>query len=169
MFENEMNNITTRIATIDDIHAIIALTCQSLAAHAELVPDVYKPGPPTPPGSAAVAPFVENDDADYILAVSGEEIVGLVGLHAAPQHNAPNIQPDESALIANLVVDENWRRRGVASLLLVQAQAWAESHDLTSLQADVFPANQMADGFYSSHGFSPVAKRMKLKINKRET
>jgi RimJ/RimL family protein N-acetyltransferase len=52
-----------------------------------------------------------------------------------------------------LSVRPEWRRRGVASVLLKQAVARAQAHEIHKLYAQVFPEDDAALAFLASHGF----------------
>ncbi|MGH7175949.1 MAG: GNAT family N-acetyltransferase, partial [Tepidisphaeraceae bacterium] len=57
------------------------------------------------------------------VAEVGDRVVGMVGAELAPGYEYDGMQ----CRILALVVDEGFHRNGIGRLLLVQAEAWAES------------------------------------------
>jgi ribosomal protein S18 acetylase RimI-like enzyme len=83
-----------------------------------------------------------------LVAVDDEEglVRGYLELSSQPWH--------DMGWISNLVVDKNWRRRGVGTLLLRAAREWAGQQKLTGLTLEMQTKNYPAISFAHKHSFS---------------
>jgi len=88
-----------------------------------------------------------HPDAAVLVALVGGEIVGRLSV-ARDTHPA-------SAHVADLglVVAASHRRRGIGSLLLEHAVAWARAAGVRKLELHVFPWNEPAIRLYETFGF----------------
>ena len=62
----------------------------------------------------------------------------------------------EYGLVADLVVKNQFRGRGIGKLLLDAAEQYARSHGVSWLRIGVLSGNQAAQGLYESSGFSNI-------------
>lgn len=163
-----MEDISTRLATMEDYEGICRLMTQVDEVHVDLLPDVFQssPGPARP--KEPIAHFVENEDADIILALRGTEIIGLLDLEKSAHPPYPMFRQHEYAMIDNLVVDTKHRGQGVASLLIQVAKQWACAKGLGFLQTTVWVANVGAKQFYEKHGFGTLSQRIELALDSKE-
>jgi RimJ/RimL family protein N-acetyltransferase len=88
-----------------------------------------------------------HPDAAVFVAEDDGVIVGRLSL-ARDQHPASRHVAD-----LGLMVAESHRRRGVGTLLLEQAVAWARTAGIRKLELHVFPWNEPALGLYAAFGF----------------
>jgi RimJ/RimL family protein N-acetyltransferase len=86
-------------------------------------------------------------DAAVFVAEDGTRIVGRLSLARDP-HPASRHVAD-----LGLMVAESHRRRGVGTMLLDRAVAWARESTVRKLELHVFPWNEPALGLYESFGF----------------
>lgn len=100
--------------------------------------------------AAIAARFVR--DADHALVAVGREgIVGLLNLHVS-RHGFADI---------GMLVDRQWRGRGVGSALMDAAVARATELGLHKLSLDVFPHNAAAIALYRRCGFVEEGRRIR--------
>ena len=88
-----------------------------------------------------------HPDAAVFVAEDGDAIVGRLSLSRDP-HPASRHVADIGVMVA-----ESHRRRGVGTLLLEQALAWARDAGVRKLELHVFPWNEPALSLYESFGF----------------
>jgi RimJ/RimL family protein N-acetyltransferase len=94
--------------------------------------------------------FASTADA-AIVAVAGGRIVGHV--HVEVSHSGTGE--------IGMLVDANWRGRGVGSALLPAAIQWARAQGLHKLSLEVFPTNAPALALYRKCGFVEEGRRVK--------
>lgn len=82
----------------------------------------------------------------FLIARSGKRVYGYVTARSLPGHGIARLQ--------DLVVEREWRRRGVGTELLQRATAWARDKGLLRLIAEVQTTNYPAIAFCRSQGFA---------------
>jgi RimJ/RimL family protein N-acetyltransferase len=138
--------ITVRPATPHDAHALVELA-ESVGR--EEGRWILGTGPWRPPADERryLRTIERHPDAAVFVAEDGTSIVGRLSLsrdsHPASKHVAD----------LGLMVAASHRRRGVGTLLLEQAVAWARESGVRKLELHVFPWNDPALGLYGSFGF----------------
>jgi [ribosomal protein S18]-alanine N-acetyltransferase len=95
-----------------------------------------------------------------LVAVEGENIVGFAA--------ASYLEGDDAALLENLAVDLNWRRRGVAKALCAATIEWAMSEGAWELHLEVRVSNAVALALYASLGFVEQGRRRKYDSDPEE-
>jgi RimJ/RimL family protein N-acetyltransferase len=89
-------------------------------------------------------------DGDFVAEADGE-IVGEI--HVADSgHGYGEI---------GMMVASDWRGRGVGTVLMQQAIAWARGQGLHKLALEVFPHNEAAIALYRKLGFVEEARRVR--------
>jgi len=159
-----MNNVVTRVATMDDYDAICRLLAQVDRYHFDILPDVFQTFIGPPRAREIVAAHVEGADADYIVAECDGEILGFVNLREQGYPKFPGYRPSRFAMIENMVVDEKHRRGGIGTKLLLAAKDWARDRGLASIQLSVWIANEPAVSLYGKLGFQPIVERMEYRL-----
>lgn len=96
---------------------------------------------------------VEHDGAIFVADADGE-IVGYVTVLARIQNEELEDGDYEYALVADLVVIEAFRKRGLGRQLLARAEAYAREKRAEWLRVGVLTNNQPAFRLYESAGFS---------------
>jgi L-amino acid N-acyltransferase YncA len=89
--------------------------------------------------------------AGTVVAVADGRVVGLLHVDVS-QHGFGEF---------GMLVDRDWRGRGVGSALLQAAVEWARDHGLHKLCLEVFAHNSAAIALYRKHGFSEEGRRIK--------
>ncbi len=86
-----------------------------------------------------------------IVAVAGDQLVGLIHVEAS-RHGFGEF---------GMLVDREWRGRGVGSALIQAAIGWARVQGLHKLCLEVFPQNVAAIALYRKCGFVAEGHRVK--------
>jgi GNAT superfamily N-acetyltransferase len=87
-----------------------------------------------------------------LLADAGETAVGFVCVVADKRGDAPD-DPAPFAWIQELYVSPEHRGRGVAAMLLAEAEGFARGEGARRLRLGVLDSNARARSFYAKHGF----------------
>lgn len=94
--------------------------------------------------------YLENPDADVLLAVSGSAIIGLATVYV----DLPSIRFGLRCWLEDLVVTSSHRSRGAGRLLLDAATAWARERGCTHLELDSGHGRKDAHRFYIEQGMA---------------
>jgi ribosomal protein S18 acetylase RimI-like enzyme len=76
--------------------------------------------------------------------------------------------PGNYALVTDLVVRDGFRRRGLASALLAEAERYARAAGATELRIGVLSGNRAAAELYRSRGFTPYLQILTKRFDKRQ-
>ncbi len=93
--------------------------------------------------------LLTNRLASYIVARSGDEVVGFAGLW---------VMVDE-AHVTTFAVDPRWRRRGIGERLLLALLELAAARRAREATLEVRLSNMPARRLYEKYGFRPVGIR----------
>jgi ribosomal protein S18 acetylase RimI-like enzyme len=115
--------------------------------------------PSWPSGEAIVGEYVTYLETQcalhngcIIVAEYAEQTAGFVCVVASTRGESPD-DPDPFAWIHDIFVKPEHRRRGVASMLMAEAERFARSRGARCLRLGVLDRNEDARAFYVKHGF----------------
>lgn len=103
----------------------------------------------TPWSLDALAEELSNPIAVYYTATLDGKVAGYIGMHHIV----------DEGYINNVAVDADYRRNGVATLLLGALTAYAKAHSLRTLTLEVRASNAPAIALYSGFGFVQAGLR----------
>lgn len=89
--------------------------------------------------------------AESIVAVADGQVIGMIHIGVS-RHGFGEL---------GMLVDREWRGRGVGSALIQSAVAWAREHGLHKLSLEVFAHNAAAIALYRKCGFVAEGRRVK--------
>jgi ribosomal protein S18 acetylase RimI-like enzyme len=119
--------------------------------------------PSWPDGEAIVSEYMrylETECASHngciLIAHCAEQAAGFVCVVAATRGESPE-DPSPFAWIHELYVKPEHRRRGVASMLMAEAERFARGEGAHVLRLGVLDKNAGARGFYKRQGFGEQA------------
>jgi len=90
-------------------------------------------------------------DHEMLIAEIEENVVGLMHIFVRPALEKP-----VEAIVQALVVDENFRGKGVGRALMSEAESWATRRELRSVALYAGSHREAAYDFYESIGFDNV-------------
>ena len=115
--------------------------------------------PSWPSGDAIVSDYMTYLDTEcavhngcIIMAEYAEQTVGFVCVVASTRGESPE-DPAPFAWIHDIFVKPEHRRRGVASVLMAEAERFARSEGARVLRLGVLDRNEIARAFYVRHEF----------------
>lgn len=94
-----------------------------------------------------------NPEADILLAVEAERIVGLASVYVA----LLSMRFGSRCWLEDLVVTSSHRSQGIGRLLLDAATEWARAHACTHLELESAAARKDAHRFYVASGMAQSA------------
>lgn len=140
-----------RLAENKDIPKINELRQQVNTIHVQGRPDIFKPGFCEELQDYATL-YLQSDNNDIFVDEREGIIVGMVMVDYISKPESPYGFAREYCHIAEICVDENWRRKGVAHELMDNVRSEARKRGMTKIELDVWSFND-ALGFYESEGF----------------
>ena len=144
--------VVVRPATDADFEALVELDRSSALHHVALDPEFYRL-----PDRADIAAFLRRRLADaareVIVAVAGDEVVGMVDVTIADDPDPGSIvRPVRTADLGIGVLD-GWRKRGIGRALMAAAEESARRRGAEQIVLDMSSANADALRFYESLGY----------------
>lgn len=144
-----------REATIEDIAVIAQLMAQLIEASG------YEGWQVSPEQVEENLWRMADDDAYQVLLAEDEgQVVGLLGL--CFRHTL--FHPAPSALIDELVVEQDHRGRGVGHQLMVEAIERCRAAGCCEIEVSTERSNEVAQRFYRQHGFGHEAVLFELEF-----
>ena len=154
-----------RQATKKDINAILPIWRQLVMYHADLDPS-FAPAP------EAVGTFkiflkklLKRRDAAVLVAEEEGKPVGLCTVYI---ENHPEFRAGLYGKIADFVVDESYRRRGIGHSLLDAAQRWLRDNGVGYCRAEAAIINPAATDFWRKAGFRERTAILEKNISETE-
>jgi GNAT superfamily N-acetyltransferase len=141
-----------RAARAKDRDAVVRLLEMAEALHAELQPRFFR--------SAAGPRRVFPADADeaLLLAESVGVVCGLLRARVSESVADGGMVRARRALVEELVVDAEHRRRGCGRALLESAATWARGRGARQLVLTVWEGNDGAAEFYAALGYRRISQ-----------
>ena len=135
---------------------IRAATLADEAASLDLIEELFAPPGRRPRhytrerAREAFRRYLENPDADVLLAVSGSAVIGRATVYV----DLPSIRFGLRCWLEDLVVSSSMRSGGIGRLLLDAATAWARERACTHLELDSGHGRKDAHRFYIEQGMA---------------
>ena len=149
--------INIRNAVETDYESYKALMLQSWKHHIALRPDVYRLSDDFLTMESYSTLLKE---CDVLVAVDDENtMLGAVS-YSIKDMKASIIHPFKSLWIADLAVDENYRRQGIAEMLIEKVKETAKENGVDRIQLNVNALNDGAIKLYEKQGFAPEMVKM---------
>lgn len=160
-----MSDVILRNMKPDDYDTFLSFYQDLHRIHQEAMPDTFRPGVGFPPREVFETDL-QKEDRNMILAVSEGTPAGMCILLWKAIPNDPNypLLPRLSGHIDDLYVAPEFRRRGIATLLLQEAEKLAKAHGANSLTLMVWSFNESAITLYSNQGFQPVMYNLEKRL-----
>lgn len=163
-----MNTVNIRTAVPSDLEAVELFYRQLDEYHAYLLPEIFQStrGPPRP--QEYMTGYIENEDADYLVADLHGDLVGFVSVKQASHPEYPLFRPRDFVLINDAFVAQAHRSQGIGAALFEEATRWAGARGLRYVRATVLAANESAHAFYLGLGFLPLSVDLELDLRREE-
>ena len=108
--------------------------------------------------------WMEDDDGETFIALTGDRIVGYMTVHVRVQPNYWKVK--QVGEISGLMVQTAYRQRGIAGRLLARAKDFFEKKGVTYFTVYTAVGNRTAIEFYKRSGLSPLYTTMMGEITR---
>jgi len=127
--------------------------------------------PSWPAGATIVDDYLEylrdrcvDHDGAVMVADRDGELVGFICVVASMRNDAPD-DPAPFAWVHDIFVRPAFRRAGIATKLMAEAEAFAQAHGASTLRFGVLGRNKAALAFYETQGFRHYAVVMTKSVD----
>ncbi len=104
---------------------------------------------------------LNDNNAYYIVAIENDKIVGVLISEIRSQlHRAK-----KSSFIDDLIVNKDYRNRGIGKLLIEDAVRYAKELDCEVIELTSYLLNENAHRFYERNGFKKHSYKFKQYLN----
>lgn len=140
----------------DDVERVTALVMAGIESYRAWAPLDWDPPMPTPEQGKRLRANFENDDAWVLMALDGDELVGVVSMagrtaaHAEPP-------PPGTIYLWQMFVRPRWQGSGLAQALMDLALAEARERGYERMTLWAAAGATQARRFYESEGWTVAA------------
>lgn len=157
-------DIQVRYAKREDLDKINELRKMVNDIHVEKRPDIFRAGF-VKELKDYIYELFENEKSDIIVATVDGDIAGFVASnHVYRSENPYNIER-KYYHIEELAVSDNYRRMGIATMLIEFCRNTAAVNGFDKIELDVWEFNQSAIKFYGESGFKTYRRFMEIDLN----
>ena len=157
-----------RAATLGDHNGMCALLNEVDELHRLNVPWMFRKPAAEPRSKEFFERLIVREDSMLLVA---EAPLHLVGVATVLMRDAPDFAvfvTQRWGVLDNIAVLESWRRRGVGTSLIREAERWARSRGATWVELGVYEFNEAARSFYRRLGYSPVSTKLRKPLNEAD-
>jgi GNAT superfamily N-acetyltransferase len=152
--------MSVRAATVADHAQLTSLFAELDRLHREGAPWLFELSVHDPRPLEWLEALLRSSDSALFVADAGM-CVGLASVH---MRHAPQLRVfirQRHAVIDDLIVHPDWRRKGVARRLCQACEQWALERGASWAEATVYDFNSEASGFYGAVGFASTTWKMR--------
>jgi GNAT superfamily N-acetyltransferase len=129
-------NIFLRVAELKDVESITKLSYQ--LGYKTTIEKIH----------ARLSEILSNNDNCVYIIINNENIIGWIhGFYSL------RVESDSFVEIGGMVVDENFRRKGIGKMLLNKVIEWAHSKKCNKIRVRCNTLRKEAHVFYNNIGF----------------
>lgn len=154
-----------REATTQDYEPLLKLFDLVDTLHRHNLPNIFQ----KPPGPARDQDYFKSllVDQETVLFIASIEndIAGFILAIIRETPPIPVFIPARLALVTDIAVKKEFRRRGIGQLLVNKVHKWAEIRGTSAVELNVFAFNQESLDFYKTIGYETISLRMRFPLN----
>ena len=159
-----MENIVIRSAKREELEAVNKIRKQVNDIHVNGRSDIFRED-----GWQFIELFIysrfDEENSDVIVAAIEDEIVGFAVVQYITRSESPFGKARKYLHIEEFGVDEKFRRKGIATLIIDFAKKEAKKNGFIRLELDMWEFNDGALAFYESVGFTTFRRYMESYID----
>lgn len=156
-----MEKVVVRNATLEDLDSILVLFYKLSISDSPYDKDVDLDWVNTDGGKKYFEEKINGTNGVcFVAEVDGQ----IVGYFTANKKELPGYRLVTVADLENLVVDENFRNRGIGKILMDKFLSWAKEIGAKRASVNVFSANTKGIAFYNREGFTSFETTLEKKL-----
>jgi GNAT superfamily N-acetyltransferase len=153
-----MTEIRSRTATFGDREALIDLIQELNVYESAITGDRLVTRGPAEDYLRSLEQRIAASQGRLLVAVSGKEIVGLLAFVIETDQVYVHADVRRYGMVADLVIAEPWRKRGIGRFLLTEAEHLTRDAGLHRMMIGVLAGNDPALRAYHGFGFRDYAQ-----------
>ncbi|MEI9937132.1 MAG: GNAT family N-acetyltransferase [Pseudomonadota bacterium] len=150
-----------RAATLGDYDGMRALLAEVDELHRLNMPWLFQ----TPTTEARSKDFFEDllggENSTVLVADAGPEIVGVATALTRTSPDFAVFVSQSWGVLDNIAVSKSWRRRGVGTALIHDAERWVRVRGARWIELGVYEFNDDARAFYRKLGYLPISTKLR--------
>lgn len=150
-----------RTAVLDDIDGIAKLYIKQFCKMKDLQPDFFQEGSQS---KEFIKSIIEENNSDFLVIMNENHMVGFLLLQSKETPDFSCFIKHKYAYLMDIVISEDYRGKGMGSLLLNEAKIWANDKKLDYIELNVLSNNNDAIQFYQRHDFKEKSQTMFCKL-----
>ena len=153
------SGVTVRSATPADYKSLYLIFAELDEQHAGILPEVFRRAS-FKEVSQHLNSLLSEADNSLLVAESGREVVGFIRLSIRESPSVPIMVPRRYAHVNDIAVRKDFQRRGAGEALILEAEKWAKSKGVNTLELNVWEFNRAAFAFYQKMGYVTSSRHM---------
>ena len=149
-----------RVARVSDHAQLQALFEELDRFHRDRAPWLLRKPDSSPRPIEWLQTLLASHNSAFFVADVGT-CVGLATVHLRDAPNFAMFIPQQHAVVDDLIVHPDWRRKGIARGLYEACEKWALERKASWVEVNVYEFNAEAYDFYASAGFETTMRRMR--------
>ena len=154
-----MKNLIVRYAKREELESVNKIRKQVNEVHVKGRPDIFRED-----GWQFIEPFVytrfDEENSGVIVAAIEDEIVGFAVVQYIVRPESPFNKERKFFHIEEFGVDENYRRKGIATAIIDFVKEDAKKRSFKKIELDMWEFNDGALAFYESIGLKTFRRYM---------
>jgi len=110
----------------------------------------------------------EDQKSDFLFAVNDNGIIGFSLLFNKEAANISLLVPCKYTYIQDFIITEEYRSKGIGTVLMEESKQLARKHNLDYLRLSVIPTNKDAQRFYSRQGLVEQMITLEFSLQEEE-
>jgi ribosomal protein S18 acetylase RimI-like enzyme len=152
--------IQIRKATAGDYRELRALFDEVGALHRDHLPELFQKPAESARDRDYLHDLMAREDTGLFVAQVGARIAGAIQVLVQDAPPIPLLVPRRFAIVEDLVVGGQFRRKGIGRALMEAAHRWTGAQGATSIELNVFEFNHDAMDFYRALGYHTRSRTM---------
>ena len=150
-----------RFATLEDIEQICCLYNEFFSYNEGLQPEYCAK---VKESGEYPKSIIASENADIIIAVENNFIVGFIHIREAQTPPFASIVPHKYAEIIDCIVTSSYRGKGTGAKLIDAAKEWGKARTLDYIELFVLSNAKEAFHFYEQNDFTTVSHTMRCPL-----